>query len=82
MHAGDPVKTLLIRGAHHPPRELREIVEAGSTELVEVARAEHANRGTADRVVEWNGRELIVEDRRLRWPDDEDELRLLFQTGG
>ena len=76
------MKTLLIRGTHEPPGELREIVEGGSTELTEVARADEAAARDADRVVEWNGRELVLEDRRLRWPEDEDELRLLFQTGG
>jgi hypothetical protein len=76
------MKTLLIRGSHPPPPEVREIVEGGSTEVAEVARADDASAHDADRVVEWNGRELLFEDRRLRWPEDEDELRLLFQTGG
>lgn len=75
------MKTLLIRGTHEPPGELRQIVESGSTEVAEVARAEEAPRD-ADRIVEWNGRELVMDDRRLRWPEDEDELRLLFQTTG
>jgi hypothetical protein len=76
------MKTLLVRGTHEPPGGLREIVEGGSTEFVEVVRAEDAMTRDADRVIEWNGRELVFEDRRLRWPEDEDELRLLFQTGG
>ena len=76
------MKTLLIRGTHEPPGELREIVKGGSTELAEVARADEAAMRDVDRIVEWNGRELVMEDRRLRWPEDEDELRLLFQTGG
>ena len=76
------MKTLLIRGAHEPPQELRDIVNGGSTEVAEVARADEARGQNADRVVEWNGRELVFEDRRLRWPEDEDELRMLFETGG
>ncbi len=80
--SGRTMRTLLIRGAHEPPVDLREIVEAGSTEVAEVAQAEEALRRDADRVVEWNGHELLFENRRLRWPEDEDELRMLFQTGG
>jgi hypothetical protein len=76
------MKTLLIRGTHEPPGELRDIVVRGSTEVAEVARADDAPARDVDRVVEWTGRELVVDDRRLRWPEDEDELRLLFQTGG
>ena len=76
------MKTVLIRGTHEPPGELRDIVRGGSTEVAEVARADEARLREADRVVEWNGRELVIEDRRLKWPEDEDELRLLFQTGG
>jgi hypothetical protein len=76
------MKTLLIRGAHEPPHALRDIIEGGSTEVAEVARADQTASRDADRIVEWNGRELVFEDRRLRWPEDEDELRLLFQTGG
>jgi hypothetical protein len=76
------MKTLLIRGAHEPPQELRDIVNGGSTEVAEVARPDEARGLNADRVVEWNGRELVFEDRRLRWPEDEDELRMLFETGG
>jgi hypothetical protein len=76
------MKTVLIRGTHEPPAGLRDILDGGSTELSEVARAEEARGQDADRIVEWNGRELVFEDRRLRWPEDEDELRMLFETGG
>jgi hypothetical protein len=76
------MKTVLIRGAAGPPRELRDIVEGGSTELAEVARRDDARAHDADRLIEWNGRALLVDDRWLRWPEDEDELRMLFQTGG
>ena len=75
------MKTVLICGTHQPPNELRDIVERGSTEFIQVSSANDAPRDV-DRIVEWNGRELVFEDRRLRWPEDEDEVRLLFQTGG
>jgi hypothetical protein len=75
------MKTVLICGRHQPPEELRHIVERGSTEFIQVSSANDAPRDV-DRIVEWNGRELVFEDRRLRWPEDEDEVRLLFQTGG
>jgi len=76
------MKTLLIRGDHEPPQELREIVARGSTEVAEVAHAGQARTMDPDRVVEWDGEELVYEDRRLRWPEDVDELRMLFDTGG
>ena len=76
------MKTLLVRGSHEPPEGLRRIVNGGSTEVAEVARREDARGGDIDRVVEWNGRELRLDDRCLRWPEDEDELRMLFETGG
>jgi hypothetical protein len=75
------MKTLLIHGPDAPPPGLRRIVEDGSTE-VEAGRRDEASARAADRVVEWTGRELVVDGRRLRWPDDEDEIRMLFQTGG
>jgi len=76
------MKTVLIRGTHEPPPGLRAILDGGSTEVAEVSRAEDARIQEADRIVEWNGRELVFENRRLRWPEDEDELRMLFETGG
>jgi hypothetical protein len=76
------VKTLLIRDTEEPPRELREIVRAGSTEMDEMRRADVPPVVAADRVVVWDGRHVIVDDRRMRWPEDEDELRVLFQTAG
>jgi hypothetical protein len=76
------MKTVLIRGTAAPPRELREIVEGGSTELAEVMGRDEIRARDADRVVEWNGRALRVGDRWLQWPEDEDELKMLFQTGG
>jgi len=79
--ATNVMKIVLIRGRHQPPQKLRDIVERGSTELTEVESSARAP-ADADRIVEWNGRELLFEDRRLRWPEDEDEIRMLFDTGG
>ena len=76
------MKTLLIRGDEEPPRALRDIVNAGSTEVSEVREADRMATDHADRVVIWNGRHLEVDNRRLRWPEDEDELRLYFQSAG
>ena len=76
------MRTVLIRGGDEPPAELRHIVETGSTEVLEVSGDDRRATQDADRVVIWNGHDVIVEDRRLRWPEDEDELRMLFQTGG
>jgi hypothetical protein len=76
------MKTVLIRGTAALPRELREIVEGGSTELAEVTGRDDVRARDADRLIEWNGRALLVGDRWLQWPEDEDELKMLFQTGG
>jgi hypothetical protein len=75
------MKTLLIRGVEPPPTAVREIINAGSTEVTEVNEGTEA-AGYVDRIVEWTGRELLIGDRRLRWPDDENELRMYFETGG
>jgi hypothetical protein len=69
------MRTVLIRGGDEPPSELRHIVGAGSTEVLEVSGDDGRATQDADRVVIWNGQDVIVEDRRLRWPEDEDELR-------
>ena len=76
------MKTLLVRGDSDPPRELREMIQAGSTEVDEVRGVRDPWQRGADRVVIWNGRDVIVDDRRLRWPDDLDVVRMLLQTGG
>jgi hypothetical protein len=77
------MKTLLVRGDAEPPHELRAIVQHGSTEVDEIRGGDEAwQRQSADRVVIWNGREVIVDGRGLRWPDDVDELKLLLETGG
>ena len=76
------MKTLFVRGDIDPPPELREIVQAGSTEVDEIRGAAGPRAHDADRVVTWTGTTVTVDDRRLRWPDDEDELKLLLQTGG
>ena len=76
------MKTLLVRGDSDPPRELCDIVSAGSTEVDEIRSGKDVPQHGADRVVIWNGRDVIVDDRALRWPEDRDELKLLLQTGG
>ena len=76
------MRTLLIHDADEPPRELRDIVRAGSTELVERSSTVDAARGAADRVVVWRDNALTVDNRQLRWPDDRDEITMLFDTGG
>jgi hypothetical protein len=85
------MKTLLIRGDRGGiPPKVREIVRAGSTELKEIRIDEERDSSTleADRVVLWNGGEieLRLDDRstllRLRWPEEEEKLRMFFQTGG
>jgi hypothetical protein len=81
MHFHHRMKTLLVRGETEPPAALRDLVRAGSTEVKEV-RSDAGARPYADRVVVWTGSTVVVDDRRLRWPDDLDELRLLFQTSG
>ena len=76
------MKTILVRGDSEPPRELREIVHNGSTEVDEVRGGAEPWQQGADRVVIWNGTNVIVDDRRLRWPEDVDELRVLLNTAG
>ena len=86
------MKTLLVRGQGTVPAQVREIVRAGSTEVKEVRADEERDASTleADRVLVWNEGEIELRsasDRRegvarLRWPEDEDKLRMFFQTGG
>jgi hypothetical protein len=86
------MKTMLIRGDSPVPPRIREIVRAGSTEMKEVRADEERDATTleADRVVIWDRGEIEIRsahDRReaatkLRWPQDEDKLRMFFQTAG
>ena len=86
------MKTLLIRGDGPLPPQVREIVRAGSTELKEVRSDEVRDPSTfePDRVVIVDRDQIEVRgghDRResptkLRWPQDEEKLRMFFQTGG
>ena len=86
------MKTLLVRGDGTVPPKVRDIVRAGSTELKEVRADEERDATTleADRVVVWNNGEIELrsaarrseQPARLRWPQDEDKLRMFFQTGG
>lgn len=84
------MRTLLIRGDGEVPPRVREILRAGSTEVKEI-RADEVRDRTAhiDRVVYWNRGEIELRDdtpgtpaTRLRWPQEEEKLRLLFQTAG
>ena len=85
------MKTLLIKGQGAVPPRVREIVRAGSTELKEVRADEERDATTleADRIVVWDQGDIEVRTAsrqdagaRLRWPEDEDKLRMFFQTGG
>ena len=86
------MKTLLVRGDSPVPSTVREIVRKGSTELKEVMAHEERDATTleADRVVVWDGGEIELRSSRergeavtkLKWPQDEDKLRMYFQTGG
>jgi hypothetical protein len=85
------MKTLLVRREGRVPPKMREILRKGSTELKEVSADEERDATTleADRVVLWNDGEIelcATRERggnvtRLRWPQDEDKLRMFFQTG-
>jgi hypothetical protein len=83
------MKTLLIRSAGEPPSEVRDIVRAGSTELQEMDELRPEAAVQADRVVIWRDGEVEVRggadvqgtaSSLLKWPQDEDKLRLYFQT--
>jgi hypothetical protein len=83
------MKTLLISAQGDTPDEVRDIVRAGSTELREMDELRAEAAADADRVVIWRGSEVEVRGpgdaegiaaNRLRWPQDEDKLRLFFQT--
>jgi len=86
------MKTLLVRGTGNVPQGVADIVRAGSTMMKEIRADEERDATTldADRIVVWNDGEIQVqaghgsrkEAVMLRWPQDEDKLRLLFQTGG
>jgi hypothetical protein len=83
------MKTLLIRTDGEPPREVRDIVQSGSTELREMDELTVDATAQADRVVIWRSGEVEVRGGAdvngtacncLKWPDEEDKLRLYFQT--
>jgi hypothetical protein len=85
------MKTLLVRGEGTVPRTVRDIIRKGSTELKEVRADEERDASTleADRVVLWRDGAIELSSTRerggnvtkLRWPQDEDKLRIFFQTG-
>jgi hypothetical protein len=83
------MKTLLIRSEGEPPSEVREIVRAGSTEIQEMDELRPEIAAQADRVVIWRPGEVEVRGGAdvqgtaascLKWPQDEDKLRMYFQT--
>jgi hypothetical protein len=84
------MKTLLVRGNSAVPPTVREIVRSGSTEFKEVRADEERDASTleADRVVLWNDGDIelcATRERggnitKLKWPQDEDKLRMFFQT--
>jgi hypothetical protein len=75
--------TLLIVDPNSPvPMALRHIIEAGSTSVEEVPAGQGSELRRADRILIWDGGVLLFGERSLRWPGDEDEIRLLLQTGG
>ena len=86
------MKTLLVRGQGAVPPQLKDIVRGGSTEVKEIRADEERDVTTleADRVVVWDDGNVELrpgsgrrEDGiRLKWPKDEDKLRMFFQTGG
>jgi len=91
LHWFAGMKTLLVRGDGGLPPRLREIVRAGSTDFKEVRADEERDATTlvADRVVVWDSGyiELRANSRRenvirLKWPEDEDKIRMFFQTAG
>ena len=85
------MRTLLVRNTAVPAM-VREILRKGSTELKEVRADEERDASTleADRVVIWNEGQIelcATRERggnvtKLKWPQDEDKLRMFFQTGG
>jgi hypothetical protein len=83
------MKTLLIHSDGEPPPKVREIVRAGSTELEEMDELRADAAAAADRVVIWRQGEVEVRGGAdvegtagscLKWPQEEDKLRLFFQT--
>ena len=84
------MKTLLVRGRGTVPPQVRDIVRRGSTEVKEVRADEERDATTleADRVLVWNEGEIELRSAssrreavaRLKWPQDEDKLRMFFNT--
>jgi hypothetical protein len=83
------MKTLLIRNGGEPPAGMKEIVRSGSTEVREMDELKAEAAVQADRVVIWRDGEVEVRGGAditgtaascLKWPQDEDKLRLFFQT--
>ncbi len=73
---------LVIQNETAVPAELRQIIDAGSTSVEQVPPGAVLRADATDRVLMWEPGLLRIGERRLRWPDDEDEIRLLLQTAG
>jgi hypothetical protein len=85
------MKTLLIRSEGDPPPQVKDIVRAGSTEVREMDELQPEAAAEADRVVIWRKGEVEVRGGAdvdgtagscLKWPQEEDKLRMFFQTTG
>jgi hypothetical protein len=83
------MKTLLIRSEGDPPPQVKDIVRAGSTEVREMDELKPEAAAEADRVVIWRKGEVEVRGGAdvhgtagscLKWPQEEDKLRMFFQT--
>jgi hypothetical protein len=83
------MKTLLIRSEGEPPPTVRDIVQAGSTEVREMDELKPEAAAEADRVVIWRSGEIEVRGGAdvdgtagscLKWPQEEEKLRMFFQT--
>jgi hypothetical protein len=83
MREACSMHTLLIVDPTSPvPTALRHIIEAGSTSVEEVQAGQGSELRHADRILIWDDGVLLIGERSLRWPADEDEIKLLLQTGG
>ena len=76
------MRTLLIQNDPDdaPPQDLYDIIRNGGTIVLVTEAPDEGFRACVDRVVEWNDPELKVDDRTLCWPEDADEVRLLFES--
>jgi hypothetical protein len=78
------MRTLVIQSSPDavPPKDLSDIIANGSTVVLVTEAPDEGFRAYVDRVVEWRDPELTIDNRTLIWPDDADEVRELFKSGG